>query len=149
MRRAQFLRAVGVVLLVLASCRHAGRPVGIEEPPPAKSPASAPPPPNVSKAPLDVDVPVPDPNRWLFVEQFAGIANGSATGSFDPTRNKLSIQTRDVTKFAIDTSRIRIDWKRLVILSINGRNSELRRRDFDLYHFALTDQGEWIVVEPN
>ncbi|MEK7711377.1 MAG: hypothetical protein AAB341_05720 [Planctomycetota bacterium] len=60
----------------------------------------------------------------------------------------MTIHTKDVERFAIDTSRIRIDWKRLVILGIDGKNSELRKRDFDLFHFALTDHGEWIVVEP-
>ena len=148
MQRVQFLSAVGVTLFVLASCRHSGRPVGVEEPPPVKPSAPVSQPPTEALMPVEVRVPVVDPNRWLFVEQFAGAANGSATGSFDPARNKLSIQTKDVTKFAVDTSRIRIDWTRLVILSINGRNSELRRRDFDLYHFALTDQREWVVVEP-
>jgi hypothetical protein len=94
-------------------------------------------------------VAVDDPDRWLYVE---GIRNGAAgawaTGSFDPKRNKLDIRTRDVRKFAIDTGRIPIDWERVVILGIDGANSELRRRDFQLYHFALSEHGRWIVLEP-
>ena len=88
-------------------------------------------------------------DRWLFVEKAKDAAPGGwATGSFDQQKNKLDIHTRDVRQFVIDVSRIRIDWQRLVVLSIDGKNSELRRRDFSLLHFRLDDHGQWVVVEP-
>ena len=101
--------------------------------------------------PLPVVWPVvlDDPDRWLTVE---GVREGEegawATGSFDPKRNKLDIRTHGARKFAINTSRVRINWERLVILGIDGANSELRRRDFRVYHFELDDHGRWVVLEP-
>ena len=94
--------------------------------------------------PADVD----DPARWLWVEKGRDGADGAwATGSFDSKRNKLSIKARDVRRFTIDVARIPIDWERLVILSINGRNSELRRRNHTLLHFVLDEYGRWTVAE--
>ena len=95
--------------------------------------------------PADID----DPAQWLWVEKGRDGAEGAwATGSFDSNRNKLSIQARDVRRFTIDVARIPIDWKRLVILSINGRNSELRRRNHTRLHFVLDEYGQWMVAEP-
>ena len=98
---------------------------------------------------ITIDVAVDDPERWLFVEKARRGAPGAwATGSFNPERNKLTIRTRDVQQFAIDTGRIPIDWERLVILGIDGHNSELRKRDYFVLHFARDKHGQWIVQEP-
>ena len=114
-------------------------PTGTTDPAPDASPAQ----------PVRIPSAAADPDRWLFVERTRGDAPGGwATGSFDPDRNKLTIETKDVQRFAIDTSRIRIDWERLVVLGLNGVNSELRRRDFDIYHFELDDHNRWVVIQP-
>lgn len=108
-------------------------------------------PPAPKEIPTHIEIPVPidDPNRWLFVEKVAdGAKGGWATGSFDEERNKLSITTSDVTEFALDTSLIKINWRKLVVLSIDGKNSELRKRDFDILHFRRSAHGEWAVREP-
>lgn len=108
-------------------------------------------PPVPKEIPTQIEIPVPidDPNRWLFVEKVAeGAKGGWATGSFDEERNKLSITTSDVSEFAIDTARLKINWKKLVVLSIDGKNSELRRRDFDVLHFKRAAHGEWTVRDP-
>ncbi|MCH7596777.1 MAG: hypothetical protein IID35_09495 [Planctomycetes bacterium] len=90
----------------------------------------------------------PDSSRWLFTESMrSGTAGGWTTGTFDPRRNKIAVKTNSATGFAIDTGRIAIDWERLVIISIDGRNSELRRRDFDVLHFRLDEHKRWIVLE--
>lgn len=90
-----------------------------------------------------------DVDRWVFVEHLTdGSKGGWATGSFDGDRNRLSIETRDVQGFALDSDKIAIDWSRPVILHLNGRTSELRKRDFTRLHFTLDDQGRWIVIEP-
>jgi len=90
-----------------------------------------------------------DRDRWLFVEAAdEGKPGGWAQGDFDPQRNKLDIRTSDVLQFAIDTSRLRIDWQRLVILSIDGKTSELRKRDFAVYQFRRDVHGRWNVIEP-
>jgi hypothetical protein len=92
---------------------------------------------------------VPDQTRWYYVEQHEPEADPQAfNATFDAKRNKLDVQTNGATQFAIDTSRIPIDWERLVILGIDGRNSELRRRDFDLLRFKQDKYGQWVVVEP-
>ena len=88
-------------------------------------------------------------DRWLFVEKARDRASGAwATGSFGPKRNKLTIRTRGVQQFAIDTSRTPINWERLVVIGIDGANSELRKRDYPILHFARDDHGRWVVLEP-
>lgn len=92
---------------------------------------------------------VDEPDRWLMVEKVMDRATGGwATGSFIQERNKLVIETHNVGQFAIDTGRIPIDWERLVILGIDGRNSELRKRDYPVLHIARDDYGQWVVLEP-
>ncbi len=88
-------------------------------------------------------------DRWLFVEKMReGAAGGWATGSFDRTRNKLEIKTRDVGQFALHLDRVPINWDKLVVLSIDGKNSELRRRESSRLHIQLDDYGQWRVIEP-
>ncbi|UCE60027.1 MAG: hypothetical protein JSU63_21615 [Phycisphaerales bacterium] len=97
---------------------------------------------------VEISTDTDDPNRWLVVEKVKGEASGAwATGSFDKERNKVSIRTKDVAQFSIDVSRIPIKWDKLVILSIDGKNSELMRRDYAVLHF-VNDKYGWHVIEP-
>jgi len=90
-----------------------------------------------------------DPDRWLMVQKVVSCGDGGwATGSFDRARNKIIIETHDVESFVVDTSRLAINWKKLVILRIDGRNSELRKRDQQTLRFLLDHKGRWIVEEP-
>lgn len=107
--------------------------------------------PEYSKADVPIHIsPQPDEEkRWLLVEKHQKNAPGAwADGSFNAKRNKIIIRIRDAQQFAIDTSRIPIDWSRPVILSINERNSELKRRDYEVLHFSRNAYGQWFVVEP-
>jgi len=151
--RSIFLLVVwGGMLVTVPACHRPTPPAPVEETPRAED---TPPLPEVT-APVDavpqritIDVAVDDPDRWLFVEKVRRGAPGAwATGSFNPERNKLTIRTRDVQQFAIDTDRIPIDWERLVILGIDGHNSELRKRDYFFLHFARDRHGRWIVQDP-
>jgi len=103
------------------------------------------------KTSADVEIPpLPedDSTRWLAVEDTRrGAEGGWATGSFDPKKNRIEIRTKDVRQFSVDVSRIPIAWEKLVILSIDGVNSELRRREFTLLHFRMDDHGQWNVLE--
>ena len=142
------LRICALLFVTLTGC-HKSAPTPPSEEPPAKAeapklpPTIAPP----SRIPLPDD---PDAaERWLFVEKANDDAPGGwATGSFDREKNKLDVHTRDVRQFAIDVERIAIDWHRLVVLSIDGKNSELRKRDVSLLHFRLDDHAQWVVMEP-
>ena len=62
-------------------------------------------------------------------------------------QNKIRIDTRDVQRFVLDTARIDINWDRPVVLAIDGRNSELRRRKNPMIRIERNDYGEWVVVE--
>ena len=113
-------------------------------------------------APAEVQAPAPansepikippeaiDEDRWLYVLKVReGQPGAWATGSFDQERNKLEISTQGAAAFAIDVSRIPINWEKLVIIGIDGVNSELRKRDYDILQFALDAQKQWVVVEP-
>ena len=90
-----------------------------------------------------------DPDRWLHVLAVKkGVDGGWATGSFHEKRNMLEIRTKDVAGFAVDIDRINIDWTRPVVLSINSRRSELKRRSQARYHFVRQPNGGWVVMEP-
>ena len=122
------------------------QPANIEQPADAEQPATVE---LIAAEPVQIPEAPDGPGRWLWVEKERGSAEGAwATGSFDRKRNKVSIHTSDVAQFAINVSRIPINWERLVILGIDGRNSELRRRDYALLHFARDEHGRWVVLEP-
>ena len=150
------LRMVGLVCLgsgsLLPTCREPARVLPSEEP--AAETVAAPeekPAPVAEPAPTRVDVglEVEGPDQWLRVEKIQGDAAGAwATGSFNPQRNKLDIRTRDVAQFTIDVQPIPIDWERLVVIRIDGSNSELIRRDYSLYRFVRDEHGQWVVAEP-
>ena len=148
------LSICALLFLTLTGCQKSTPTPPVEEGP---ATAEAPPPavrnglsPQRSRA-LGLTLP-DDPDsadRWLFVEKTKEDAPGGwATGAFDRQKNKLDVRTSDVRQFAIDVERIAIDWQRLVVISIDGKNSELRKRDVSLLHFRLDDHGQWVVVEP-
>ena len=131
--------------MISVGCRESGPAQHSKQTPPPAAPAA----PLETPTKVDIPVPIDDPDRWLFVEKVAGKAKGGwATGSFDEERNKLSITTSEVEEFAVDTSRIKIDWKKLVVLSIDGKNSELRKREYETLHFRRQPHGEWAVRDP-
>jgi hypothetical protein len=144
------LLAAASALAAVASCREPAR-----KPTPVETNSNA----HVVVAPKEADqeppsVPVrvgsDDSARWLVVTRIDRETEGGwATGSFDPQRNKITVHTRNVQRFTIDVGRIPVDWERLVVLSIDERNSELRRRDFDLLEFVRTQRGGWTIVEPD
>jgi len=151
-RTAIFVATCGAFLLADTSCQTPSAAPKANDPAPAKSQdvetGSDPAEPS---APPEVRIPAElyDADRWLFVEKAKdGVEGAWATGSFSRKRNRLSIRERDVQQFAIDTSRIAINWERLVVISINGRTSELRKRDYPFLHFARDDHGQWVVREP-
>ncbi len=96
-----------------------------------------------------IDGPNPeDKDRWLFVDEIKKGAKGAwAEGGFDRKRNKLTVDTHGVARFAVDFSRIPIDWDRLVVLRLDGFNSEFRRRQDQIVHFEVTRSGDWVVIE--
>jgi hypothetical protein len=76
-----------------------------------------------------------------------GATGAWATASFDAERNKITIRTNDADRFTLDVGRIPIDWERPVVLGIDGRNSELRRRERTLLHFRRDGRAGWVVEE--
>ena len=87
-------------------------------------------------------------DRWLFVRAIRGEAEGAwATGQFDVARNKITIRTHEVSRFALDVSKIGINWNRGVILSIDGNTSEMKKRKTTLVEFRFDPQQGWIVSE--
>jgi hypothetical protein len=106
--------------------------------------------PEVKEPPRFMPVPVweDDPNRWLVALEAADDSPGGwATGTFNAARNRLIIYTWNVTRFSVDTSRIPINWDRLVVLRLNEDNSELRRRDAQILHFRLDPRAGWQIEE--
>lgn len=90
-----------------------------------------------------------DQDRWLFATDLRdeGDEGGWATASFNQKRNRLTIETHNLSGFTVNMSKIPIRWENLVVLSIDGRTSELRQRDLDLYPFVRNKHGAWEVKE--
>lgn len=118
-------------------------------------PATASPPPHIIIHPNPV---TPPPTihhhyehhpRWLMTERYnVDTKKTWVKASFEADRNKIIINIRNIRQFAIDTRHIQIDWNRRVILSINHRNSELKKRDYPVLRFELDQYNQWYVVEP-
>jgi hypothetical protein len=103
--------------------------------------------PKVIPTRVDIGVKIVDPDQWLFVEEVRGDARGGwATGTFDQERNRLTINTHDVARFAVHVEQLNINWERLVVIRMDGVNTELRKRDFAVYHFVLDEYGRWNVL---
>ena len=92
-----------------------------------------------------------DPNegsRWLIVEEARDKAIGAwATGSFIRKRNRIVIDTKNVQRFSINVERIDVRWQKLVVIRIDGVNSELRKRDDAILRFMRDAHGRWVVAE--
>lgn len=154
-RAAHAARTVLAVLLLTAcDCVERPKNSGTSKTQPSPNAQNADAAPRTAEAPPEapaprVPLPVHDEHQWLFVEAIHPEAPvGWATASFDRDRNKLSVTTRDVTRFAVNTALTPIDWDRRVILSIDGKNSQLRRRDVSVLHVERDDYGEWQILEP-
>jgi len=99
--------------------------------------------------PGDTDYSLPQPDRWLVIKKAVNVESGTfAKGDFNAARNKISIATKNVAEFTIDTDRIPIDWSRAVIISIDGINAELRHRNYSPLLFRREGYSSWSVVEP-
>lgn len=98
---------------------------------------------------VDIGVHVADSEDWLTVDEIRDDAPGAwATGSFLAARNRIVIKTEDVARFSIDMSRVPVRWDKLVVIRIDGRNSELVKRNQAIYRFVLDGHGHWVVLEP-
>lgn len=98
---------------------------------------------------VDIGVHLVDSEDWLTVDGIRDDAPGAwATGSFLAERNRMVIETAGVARFSIDMGRVPVRWERLVVIRIDGRNSELVKRDQAVYRFVLDDHGRWVVLEP-
>ncbi|MBI4718694.1 MAG: hypothetical protein HY763_12880 [Planctomycetes bacterium] len=87
-------------------------------------------------------------DRWLVVEEARQGAPGAwATGSFDRERNRITIRTKDVERFALHLAMVPVDWEKLVILRIDGSSSELRKRETSVLHLMRDAQRRWVVIE--
>lgn len=92
---------------------------------------------------------VPAESDWLHVDAIRPKVDGGwATGDFFEPRNKIEIHTRGVKQFSLDLSKLNINWDRLVIIGIDGRNAELRKRNADVIHIARDKNNKWVVREP-
>ncbi len=98
---------------------------------------------------VDIGVHVADSEDWLTVDEIRDDAPGAwATASFLAARNRIVIETERVARFSIDMPRVPVRWDKLVVIRIDGRNSELVKREQAIYRFALDEHGHWVVLEP-
>lgn len=97
---------------------------------------------------VDIGAHVVDSEGWLTVDGIRDQAPGAwATGSYIAARNRIVIETQGVARFSIDMSRVPVRWDKLVVIRIDGRNSELVKRKQTIYRFALDEHRHWVVLE--
>lgn len=148
------LAAFAAILCTLSRCE---RPRTRPATPSAEQAVQAPPPrPNENAAQSSsVDEPVtiamPDSelqDRWIHVLKVReNEAAGVATADFDREKNKITVTTKGVARFSLDTGREPIDWSRPVVLRIDGYNAILKKRENPVIEFEVTLTGEWVVQE--
>jgi hypothetical protein len=110
---------------------------------PAETQPAADPPPPTPPPPI----PMPPQTGWLrIIKLNPGAAGGWATGDVDRPRNKIIISTHDVGEFALDQSALGVRWDRRVILRINNRSVELRKKSDPMIYFRQTRAGVWEVI---
>ncbi len=87
------------------------------------------------------------PDKWLFVEGEVQEAGGAwVTGWFSDEANKIAIETHGANGFRLELSKISIDWSRRVVLRIDERSFELKKRKTSTVHFKKTPTGGWDTV---
>ena len=88
------------------------------------------------------------PPGWLVVEVISdGVVGGWATADFVSAANKIVIETFDVQQFAMHLDMISIDWRRRVVLRIDGSVFELTRKHYPLIRLRRSDMGVWNSVD--
>jgi len=93
---------------------------------------------------------MPPQTGWLrIVKLNPDAAGGWATGDVDRARNKILVTTHDVGEFALDQSALGVRWDRRVILRINTRSVELKKKNEPIIHFRQSRAGVWEVVRHN
>lgn len=86
--------------------------------------------------------------EWVEIVALSGRATrGEIEAVFDEERNKFTIDATGVSEFLLDVCRVKVNWNRPVILKIDGRNSELRKRDYCRLRMRMIGKGAWEVVE--
>lgn len=126
-------------------------PPPVETPPAARVSAPAQPPAHVPDKPqpaptLPPIVPTDSAwrNSWLTVEEVrAGAESGCATGGYDRSKNRITIETEGVLQFRMDTDTLSVDYSRPVVLRIDGYNCQLVEHDTPRLHFRVTPTGDW------
>lgn len=141
------LPVVGGLVVCLTSMCHQPASTPTHAPPTQQAPSAAQSRPQPRREPPAAP-PAIGTGRWLYAEQFAaGTIDGFVEGDFSAKRNRIAVKTHSVTRFAVDTRHIGIDWDKLVVIRINGHNSELKRRDDPVLHFVLDRYNQWVVEE--
>jgi len=138
------------ILSLLLSCNRSS-PNHVEIPPPAQSQEAAT---KTEEKPVEPQAPIVLPSepdhsaRWLIASNpREGAKGGWVEGSFDPKRNHIDIRTKDIERFDLDTGRLPIDWNKLVVIEIDGKSAELRKRENPVIEFEPDGAGHWKVKE--
>lgn len=143
-------RLAALLIIVLAAIPASCRRQGGEVTPQRDIPQHSQPEPTdaVVAPPVFIDTDPDDGTRWLIVEEARDKAEGAwATGAFLPKRNRIVIDTKNVQQFSINIERIDVRWEKLVVIRIDGVNSELRKRDGAIMRLMRDAHGRWVVVE--
>lgn len=147
---------MGIGLLALVAAIDAGCSERTAEPaqapPRIRSPreteAATPKTPAPAPEPVKAESPFHSSAEWVEIVALSdGATSGAIEAGFDEGRNKFTIDATGVSEFLLDVCRVKVNWNRPVILKIDGRNSELRKRDYCRLRMRMVGSGAWEVVE--
>lgn len=74
------------------------------------------------------------------------MAGGCATGDYDRSKNRITIETEGVLQFCMDTGTLAVDYARPVVLRIDGYSCQLVEHDTPRLHFRVTLTGDWELL---
>jgi hypothetical protein len=121
-------------------------------PPPSAAPSASPagaasPSPRPTPGPLDADVGVDIPLQegWATIDEKADESQRAWMEGEIRLTDRLIITTSSVRRFALDLTRLRLNWDKRILLRLDGFNFELTRKRWPVIHFIRTPAGAWEV----
>jgi hypothetical protein len=110
-------------------------------------------PPTFAPSPGPPEVTINETNTlqrgWLEVDEVDDHTRRAwAEGRIEGDR-KIVIDTHNVAKFRLNLSCLRLNWKKRIVLRLDGFNSELTRKRWPIVRFVRTPAGAWEVYNPH
>lgn len=117
-------------------------PVASAAPAPTASPS---PPPAALDAEVGEDVPLIE--GWATIEERADSDVRAWMEGEIQQGDRLIVTTSNVRRFAMDLTRLRLEWNQRILLKLDKFNFELTKKRWPVIKFVRTASGAWEAAE--